>query len=170
MQNYLHELQKGFRQNTQNITKFVEGLSKKESLFRPYGKVNHIVWNLGHITFVRNTIIKLLDPNPSIELFENERDLFMPGKELMPDEVYPPLNLILEYFTKRGERIEQLLEEVSDEQLHKESWLKIGNEPRSNENYLFYFYNHEIEHLGEIKLLKNLANRLRKSPRKKTTK
>jgi uncharacterized damage-inducible protein DinB len=167
MQNYLIELQKGFNQNTRNISRFVEELSEKESLFRPYDKVNHIVWNLGHITFVRNTIIKLLDPNPSIELFENERDLFMPGKELMPNEAYPPLTLILEHFIKRGDKIIQLLTEVSEEQLHKESWLKIGSEPRSNENILFYFYNHETEHLGEIKLLRNLTTRLRKLPRKK---
>jgi uncharacterized damage-inducible protein DinB len=168
MQNYLKELQKGFNQNTHNISKFAEDLSEKESLFRPYDKVNHLVWNLGHITFVRNTIIKLLDPNPSLELFENERDLFMPGKELMPNEAYPPVNLILEHFIKRGQKIARLLEEVSDEQLQKESWLKIGTEPRTNENLVFYFYNHETEHLGEIKLLKNLALRLRKPSRKKT--
>jgi uncharacterized damage-inducible protein DinB len=167
MQNYLQELQRGFAQNTRNISKFIEDLSEKETLFRPYEKVNHIVWNLGHITFVRNTIIKLLDPNPSLDLFENERDLFMPGKDLMPNESYPQIGLILEHFVKRGQKISQLLGEVGDEQLQKESWLKIGSEPRTNENLVFYFYNHETEHLGEIKLLKNLTARLRKPTKKK---
>lgn len=167
MHTYLKELQKGFNQNTESVRKFVSEINAKEVFFRPYDKVNHFIWNLGHITFVRNTLIKLLDANPSLELFDNERELFMPGKGLMPNDAYPALDLVLEHFVKRGEKINQLLEVVSDDQLHKESWLKMGSEPRTNQNHVFFFYNHEIEHLGELKLLKNLAIRIRKPKKAK---
>ncbi len=58
----LTELQKGLLLNTRKIVKFAEGLSQKEVLFRPYDAVNSFLWNLGHATYVRNTMIKILNP------------------------------------------------------------------------------------------------------------
>lgn len=157
----LTELQKGVSLNTQKILKFAEGLSQEEVLFRPYDAVNNFLWNLGHITTVRNTLIKILNPTAKLEVYENERELFGKDSVLQPNEAYPALAFILEHFVKRGEQINALIATASDEYLQQESLIKIGPNPRTNEDLLWFFYNHETEHLGEMKILKNLANRLR---------
>jgi uncharacterized damage-inducible protein DinB len=157
----LIELQKGHLLNTRKIIKFAEGLSQEEALFRPYDAVNNFLWNLGHATYLRNTMIKTLNPTAKLDVYENEKDLFGNGSSLQANEAYPALSFILEQFIKRGEEINALIETVSDEQLQQESTIKIGPDPRTNEVLLWFFYNHETEHLGEMKILKNLANRLR---------
>lgn len=157
----LTELQKGHSLNTRKIVKFAEGLSQEEVLFRPYDAVNNFLWNLGHAAFVRNTIIKILNPTAQLEVYENERELFGNGSALQANDAYPALDFILEHFVKRGEEINALAATVSDEHLQQESSIKIGPDPRTNEALLWFFYNHETEHLGEMKILKNLVNRLR---------
>ena len=157
----LTELQKGHSLNTRKIVKFTEGLSQEEALFRPYGAVNNFLWNLGHATTVRNTIIKILNPAVNLDVYENEREFFGNGSALQANEVYPEISFILEHFIKRGEQIHELLGTVSEEYLQQEATVKAGPDPLSNEALLWFFYNHETEHLGEMKILKNLANRLR---------
>ena len=87
--------------------------------------------------------------------------MFGNGSALQANEAYPELSFILEHFVKRGEQINALAASVSGEHLQQESLIKIGPDPRTNGELLWFFYNHECEHLGEMKILKNLANRLR---------
>ncbi|CAH0996239.1 hypothetical protein EMA8858_02370 [Emticicia aquatica] len=155
------ELQKGLALNTRKIIKFAEGLSQEEVLFRPYDTVNNFVWNLGHITSVRNTIIKILNPSEKLDVYENEKELFGNGSTLQANDAYPELSFILKHFISRGERINELLGTVSDEYLQQETAIKIGPDPRTNEGILYFFYNHETEHLGEMKVIKNIVTRLR---------
>ncbi len=157
----LTELQKSLALNTRKITKFAEGLSREESLFRPYDVVNNFVWNLGHITMVRNTLIKIASPEAKLDVYEHEKELFGNGAALQANEAYPELSFIIEHFIKRGEILNDLLETVSDEQLQKEGFLQFGPNKMTNENLLWFFYNHECEHLGEMKILKNILNRVR---------
>jgi GH24 family phage-related lysozyme (muramidase) len=157
----LTELQKGLLLNSRKIVNFAEGLTQEEVLFRPYDAVNNFLWNLGHANYVRNTMIKILNPTAKLDVYDNEKELFGNGSSLQANEAYPALSFILEQFVKRGEEINVLIETVSVEQLQQESSIKIGSDPRTNEALLWFFYNHETEHLGEMKILKNLANRLR---------
>ena len=137
----LTELQKGHSLNTRKIIKFAEGLLQEEVLFRPYDAVNNFLWNLGHATYVRNTIIKILNPTAKLDVYENEKELFGNGSSLQANEAYPALSFILEQFVKRGEEINLLIETVSVERLQQESSIKIGPEPRTNEALLWFFYN-----------------------------
>jgi len=157
----LVELQKGFGLNTRKITKFTEGLSQEEVLFRPYDKVNSFLWNLGHIAMVRNTLIKILNPTAKLAIYEGEKELFGMGASIKPNEDYPAIHDLLDHFVKRGTLVNELLETVSEEHLQAESSIKIGPDPRSNEALLWFFYNHETEHLGEMKVVKNILNRIR---------
>ena len=157
----LTELQKGHSLNTRKIVKFAEGLSQEEALFRPYDAVNNFLWNLGHVTSVRNTLIKILNPTAKLETYENERELFGNGSALQANEAYPELSFILEHFVKRGEEINALAATVSEEHLAQEAFMKISPTLQTNGDLLWFFYNHECEHLGEMKILKNLVNRLR---------
>lgn len=157
----LTELQKGHSLNTRKIVKFAEGLSQEEALFRPYDAVNNFLWNLGHVTSVRNTLIKILNQAAKLEVYENERELFGNGSALQANEAYPELGFILEHFVKRGEEINALAATVTEEHLAQEAFMKISPTLQTNGDLIWFFYNHECEHLGEMKILKNLANRLR---------
>jgi hypothetical protein len=157
----LNELQKGFALNTRKITKFVEGLSQEDAFFRPYGQVNSFIWNLGHIAMVRNTIIKILNPTAKLDVYEGEKELFGTGATLKPNEDYPAIASLFEHFVKRGEELITLLGTVSDEHLKSESSIKIGPDKRTNEDLIYFFYNHETEHLGEMKVIKNIVTRLK---------
>ena len=158
----LQELKKGLELNTRKVKKYSNELSAEERFFRPYEKVNHFIWHLGHLTYVRNTFIKLLDESkPTLSLFEGEEILFGRNSVLAENAAYPAVEIILDAFENRGARISELLESVSEEWLNQESFLKFGPNYITNAEQVWFFYNHETEHLGEMKTVKNLAIRLR---------
>lgn len=157
----MNALQKGIALNTRKISGYVADVSQDESLFRPYEKVNCLLWNLGHITMVRNTLIKILSPSTKLEIYPSENELFGRGAVLQSNDAYPSLESITEYFIKRGEILIELLANASAEHLQSEAAMKIGPNPQTNEELLFFLYNHETEHIGEIKVIKNIISRLR---------
>lgn len=160
--NNLQQLKSGLELNTKKALKYLEMLEGDEIYFRPYDKVNHNAWHLGHITFVRNTIIRILDPTQKLEMYPEEKGLFAPGTPLLDNTVFPDIAVIKEAFQKRGEKIMELISNVSDEHLNTESWLKLPFLPNgTNKDFVLFFYNHETEHVGEMKVIKNIATRIR---------
>ncbi len=157
----MNELQKGIALNTRKITAYTAEISQEESLFRPYEKVNCLLWNLGHITMVRNTLIKIVSPSTKLESYPSEVELFGRGATLQNNEAYPSLESITQYFIKRGEILIELLGSASKEYLQQEATFKIGPNPQTNEELLYFLYNHETEHIGEIKVIKNIISRLK---------
>ncbi|MEA5256171.1 DinB family protein [Arcicella aquatica] len=153
-------LQKGFALSNSRITKLASLINQEEAFFRPYDKVNHFTWELGHLTFVRNTIIKLLNPSEKLSTFHNERITFAPGTALLEDEMYPPLDSLVATFQQRGERIIALLAEINQERWDIESPYKL---PAGNTvgDQVSFFLLHENTHYGEMSYLKNIIVRLR---------
>jgi uncharacterized damage-inducible protein DinB len=160
--NNLQQLKSGLELNTKKALKYVETLEGDEIFFRPYDKVNHNAWHLGHITFVRNTIIRLLDPTQKLEMYAEEKGLFAPGTPLLENFAFPNIAVIKDAFQKRGDKITELINSVSEEHLNTESWFKLPFLPNAtNQDFVFFFYNHETEHLGEMKVTRNIATRIR---------
>lgn len=153
-------MQKGFASNSSRIAKITEQFQPQEAYFRPYNHVNHLAWELGHLAFVRNTIIKLLDSSAKLESFDHERTLFSPGASLMPEEMYPTLEALIEVFNQRGERIVALLNTLTQEHWDSQSpfQLPFGNTVGIQ---IWAFFLHESTHLGEISYLKNIVIRQR---------
>jgi len=153
-------LQKGFAVSNNRITKLASLINQEEAFFRPYDKVNHFTWELGHVTFVRNTIIKLLNPTEKLSAFDNERITFAPGTALLNNEMYPTLDNLVATFQQRGERIIALLAEINQEKWDTESPYKL---PAGNTvgDQVSFFLLHENTHYGEMSYLKNIIVRLR---------
>ena len=86
-------LQKGFASNSKRIAGFCEGINETEAVFRPYDKVNHLKWEMGHITNTRFTLIKLLSAVEKPALMPNENELFGNGSKPMADVV--PINSMI---------------------------------------------------------------------------
>ena len=151
-------MQQGFASNSKRVAKMAENFSGDEVFFRPYDKVNHLAWEIGHLAFIRNTIIKILNPSEKLEVFGNERVNFAPGTPLQANEMYETIPENVEILQKRGGRIIELLTNLTQEQWDFESQFKLpfGTTVGSQ---IWVFFMHESFHLGEISYLKNIVVR-----------
>ena len=156
--NIIPLMQQTFASNSKRISKMAENFSGDEAFFRPYDKVNHLAWEIGHLAFIRNTIIKLLNPSEKLESFGNERVNFAPGTPLQANEMYGTIQENVEILQKRGERIIELLTDLTQERWDSESQFKLpmGTTVGSQ---IWAFFMHEGFHLGEISYLKNMLVR-----------
>jgi len=158
--NIIPLMQQGFASTSRRVAKIAENFSGDEAFFRPYEKVNHLAWEIGHLAFIRNTIIKILNPSEKLEGFGNERVNFAPGTPLQANEMYGTIPENVEILYKRGERIIELLTNLTPEQWDSESQFKLpfGTTVGSQ---IWVFFMHESFHLGEISYLKNIVVRNR---------
>lgn len=156
--NIIPLMQQGYESNSKRVAKIAENFTGDEAFFRPYDKVNHLAWEVGHLAFIRNTIIKLLNPSEKLESYENERVNFAPGTPIQPNEMYAPMPEITDIFQKRGKRIIELLANLTPEYWDAESPYKLpfGTTIGSQ---IWNFFMHESFHLGEISYLKNIVVR-----------
>jgi hypothetical protein len=158
--NIIPLMQQGFASNSKRVAKMAENFSGEEAFFRPYDKVNHLAWEIGHLAFIRNTIIKLLNPSEKLESFGNERVNFSLGTPLQANEMYGSVQENVEILQKRGERIIELLTNLTQEQWDSESQFKLPFGTTVGVQ-IWTFFMHESFHLGEISYLKNILVRNR---------
>ena len=154
--NPIKNIQQGLAYNTQKLRDICQQMSADELFFQPYGNVNHLVWQLGHLMFVRNTMIKILNSDEKLSVLPTERQLFAPGCKIETPDNYPALAELLEHFASRGERIGQLLGQAPAELLDQDSSYNLPNMGRTRGQQIYFFYIHECNHLGEINVLKNI--------------
>lgn len=156
--NIIPLMQQGFASNSKRAIKMAENFSGDEVFFRPYDKVNHLAWEIGHLAFIRNTVIKLLNPSEKLESYENERANFTPGTPLQSNEMYASIPEVTTFFQQRGDRIGILLANLTQEHWDSESPFKLpfGTTVGSQ---IWTFFMHESFHLGEISYLKNILMR-----------
>jgi len=158
--NLIPLMQQDFARTSKRITKISENFIGDEVFFRPYDKVNHLAWEIGHLAFIRNTIIKLLNPSEKLESFENERAIYLPGTPLQSNEMFPAISEIIEAFQQRGARIIELLPTLNQEYWDSESPFKLPIGDTVGQQ-LWTFFLHENYHLGEIAYLKTIMMRVR---------
>ena len=156
--NIIPLMQQGFAGSSKRLAKISENFSGDEIFFRPYDKVNHAAWEIGHLASIRNTIIKLLNPSEKLDFFENERMMFAPGTPLQSNETFPPIVDMLTALQIRGERIIELLNGLTQEHWDSESPFKLpfGTTVGSQ---VWVFFLHESFHIGEISYLKTILVR-----------
>jgi DinB superfamily len=156
--NIIPLMQQGFAGSSKRVSKMAENFSGDEIFFRPYDKVNHFAWEVGHLAFIRNTIIKLLNPTEKLESVGNERIIFAPGTPLQANDMFSTLEESVEALQKRGDRIVELLADLTQEQWDSESPFKLpfGTTVGSQ---VWVFFMHESFHLGEMSYLKNILVR-----------
>ncbi len=153
-------LQKGFATSSSRIAKIASEMKGDEVFFRPYDKVNHLAWELGHLTFMRNTIIKILNPAEKLSVYEGEKEAFAPGTSLLANDAYTKMEDLISVFQTRGERIITLLTEITPEQWEAESIIKLPFGKTVGEQVSFFLL-HENTHYGEMSYRKNIIVRLR---------
>ncbi|MES2520172.1 MAG: DinB family protein [Bacteroidota bacterium] len=158
--NIIPLMQQGFASNSRRVAKISENFLGDEVFFRPYDKVNHFAWEVGHLAFIRNTIIKLLNPTEKLIFFENERTIYAPGTPLQAQELFPTTAIMVEAFQKRGDRIIELLLNLNQDHWNTESPFKLPFGDTVGLQ-IWSFFLHENFHLGEMSYLKNIMLRTR---------
>lgn len=151
---------KSIQYHNHKVAKATEGVTQAEALFRPYSSANSLLWEMGHLAFFRNTCIKLLRPNEPLQKLENETTLFSFGSSIQTAEVYPPLEEIITAFLQRGEQIQQLLNEVSQEHWQSNSPINFPGGTTVGEQIVSLLL-HEGLHVGELTYINTLIRRLR---------
>jgi uncharacterized protein YdhG (YjbR/CyaY superfamily) len=153
-------LKKGLDYHNQKVHKATEGITQAEALFRPYNSANSLLWEVGHLTFFRNTYIKLLNPTEKLEKLDNETALFGFGSTTHAPEVYPALEDVVAAFMKRGTRIEELLAITTPGHWDSDSPINFpgGKTVGSQIEFLLL---HEGLHTGEMLYISTLIKRLR---------
>ncbi len=154
-------IKKSYQISAKRITTLCEGITQTEATFRPYDKTNPLIWEVGHLVFMRNTICKILNPTEKLEVLPNEKDMFGYGSVRFEASEYPSLEDMLALLHKRGERMYELLDTVSAEHLDTESVVKAANLGVTVGQQVFSFLIHEANHYGEMNILKMLIHRLR---------
>jgi hypothetical protein len=153
-------LKKGLDYHNQKVTKATDGITHAEALFRPYNSANSLLWEVGHLTFFRNTYIKLLNPAEKLEKLDNETALFGFGSTIHAPEAYPSLEAVVGAFLQRGSRIEELLATTTPDHWESESPINFpgGKTVGSQIEFLLL---HEGLHTGEMLYISTLIKRLR---------
>ena len=151
------DLKKGYQTNAKRISALCGGVSQETATTRPMDKINSLVWEVGHLTFVRNTVIKLLNPTEKLEVTENEKELFGNGSKPADAAQYPSLESVVELLNKRGDRIYELLDNTTQNYLNSESPIKIPHLGDTPGQLIYTFMIHEANHYGEMNIIKKLA-------------
>jgi len=149
-------LQEGYELNTKRIGETFAKLTDAERHFRPYGNVNSFVWELGHLTLTRNTLVKLLNPAEKLTVIPDEAKLFGFGSQPQAPDAYPRPEEVLAAFQARGARLVELLGTVDPARWEAPSPYPFPNMPQTVVGQVFGLLLHERMHLGEMNVLRNI--------------
>jgi hypothetical protein len=150
-------LREEYNLNTRRISETFAKLSEAERHFRPYGNINSFVWELGHLTLTRNTLVKLLNPAEKLTILPDEGKLFGFGSQPQVPEAYPNSEELLAAFQSRGARLVELLGSVSAERWEAPSPYPFPNMPPTVVGQVLGLLLHERMHLGEMNVLRNIV-------------
>ena len=150
-------LQEGYELNTKRISDTFTKLNTTERHFRPYGNVNSFLWELGHLTLTRNTLIKLLNPAEKLTVRPDEGKLFGFGSQPQAPDAYPSPDEVLAAFQARGARLVELLGSVDPARWEAPSPYPFPNMPPTVVGQVFGLLLHERMHLGEMNVLRNIV-------------
>jgi hypothetical protein len=156
MLNYNSKVSSAFLDNNIMAKKLLSSLNSEELYFRPYHNTNHLVWQMGHIGIIRNSIIRLAG-GEFLPILENEKNLFGSGSKIIENNAYPKIELIIEAFEKRGEAIAELINKIDDQKLSETSPFNLPTKENTIGDHIHFFLMHEARHLGEMSLIKNIV-------------
>ena len=122
--------------NSNIILKNIEGISPQESMVFPFEEANCANWIFGHIIFVRNGLLQILDEKP---VWNNDVFIFYNrgAKPLLDQEKFLDFEELKTYFHETQNRLMNVFEKLED--------FKTDNIPD-----LAGLGLHEIYHAGQL--------------------
>ena len=141
-----------------NIVKMQsEGLTHAESLMQLPFQGNCMNWVVGHLALSRDDMLEVLGEPPMMAARGARYDR---GSELLAgeEEGVLPLEDLLTHLDKTQERLATVLGQMDDAAMARELALS-NNRTMTLGQRLFFFYFHEVYHVGQTELLRQLTGR-----------
>lgn len=131
--------------NNEVISKNLAGISNEEAMIFPNGEVNNVNWVFGHLIFIRNAMIKILDGTP---VWNDEDYSFYDrgAKPLEHKDEFPDFEFLKSKFEKSSEEISSALE-------------KLENVKPETVEDLAGLMLHEIYHAGQFGILRRILGK-----------
>lgn len=131
--------------NNNIISKNISGISNEEALIFPNGDVNCMNWIVGHLLFVRNTLIEMLGGEP---VWNNDEFLFYNrgAKPLENTDKFPPFDTLKSYFKDTENELNRVLnrlQEINADRIEDVAGLML----------------HEIYHSGQLGYLRRILGK-----------
>jgi uncharacterized damage-inducible protein DinB len=136
--------------NSKLYTAAVEGLSYEELHRRAGPESSPILWIAGHALVSRYSLLQLLggkDSSPWSKLFSR-------GSQVIDPDDYPPLEEILNSWARVGDRLNEVLSALGEEELAKKSPRKFPFEDESIRGAIAFLAFHETFHIGQMAYLR----------------
>jgi uncharacterized damage-inducible protein DinB len=153
----LHDLAVAFERNVWIAKRQTEGLTHADSLMQLPFQGNCMNWVLGHLAANRDEVLELLG-EPPVMAADGTRYLrdseALAGEE---DDVLP-LEDLLARLDQAQEHIAAALGRLSEDDLAHELTLN-NNRKRTLGQQVFFLYFHEVYHVGQTELLRQLTGK-----------
>src|SRR6185369_11396734 len=104
-----------FKINTEVINRAIADVKPEDWFRKPGDDSNHLMWLLGHLVVHRGHVLKTLGH----EWDSSWASLFARGSEHVADQEYPPIEEMMDSWTKTSEQLRAALRESSEDVLAK---------------------------------------------------
>lgn len=138
-----------FTGNTHFLKSMLSGLDDNDMLLKT-GESNTIGWILGHITWTRGSLLKMLNEPDEIKDWEKQ---FVRGV-VKNTEIKVNLEQVLNEFSKRGEAIVKAIEALDEDGLKKDIGFELPGGGRDIGTFIAFAAWHETFHMGQIDLIR----------------
>ncbi|MFH2035257.1 MAG: DinB family protein [Candidatus Zixiibacteriota bacterium] len=146
-----------FGSNQRAAKALLNDITEEESINNARGLTNHIKWQTGHIAYTLDAMVRIL--GGKAVLAEEWAAPYRGGVELAKDNtVYPPFAEIRGNLYKLYDRLNELIENASDDFLN--GIAELSNDWKAQRfNSLIFFCKHEFYHLGQIAIIRKHLGR-----------
>ena len=117
-----------------------DGITDKDALKRPNGRVNHLNWLLGHLATCRFMLLNLIGGK------ENDPYFNLYFKAIADDARYPSLPVIKNNWEQATGLLIQKIESLTEEEMN----LEIPGKGGRPKDFISFFIYHEAYHLGQV--------------------
>ena len=139
-----------FKQNEGLLAKSIAGLTPEEWLRRPSAELNHLLWIMGHLIFVRSLVLGAL----GVEWTRPWFPLFARGAKLVNDSEYPSSEEITSAWTEVVAIFVPALDQANSDVLAAPPPHKVPSMDGKVSGMIGFMAFHETYHVGQTSYLR----------------
>jgi uncharacterized damage-inducible protein DinB len=129
------------------INRALDGLTEHEMWQRPSERSNSIGWLLGHITWARNNMLRVLGGEPEPMPWDA---LFQRGAEITDRKAYPPVAEIVGTLKRVNEKMKTGMARATDAELGAICPVPTPSPDKTVRGVLAFLTFHDAYHVGQI--------------------
>ena len=145
-----------FDRNVHIIKMQSEGLVHEDSLIQLPFRANCLNWVVGHLVTNRNSVLKLLGGVDLIAPLSFERYMRDSDPITAESEGAIPLEILIQHLEQTQAAINQILADITDDELSRNVAF-FGNTERTVGEWLLFFFFHDAYHTGQTEILRQAS-------------